>query len=129
MSDIKCTANCLMDQTNSPPNLWLLCLQFVCVLLNHTSSPALTHQVPMTILTGTTPDISMILQFHWCQKVLFPETEKSSPFPSPEQVDHFVGFNKHASHALTWAVLDPEASTILCCSEVQPANNTNALNL
>ena len=116
--DIKRTANRLMDRTNSPPNLWLLCLQYVCVLLNHTSSPALNDQVPMTILTGTTPDISMLLQFHWCQKVLFRKTEKSFPSASPERVGYFVGFNEHVGHALTYAILDPETSTILCRSEV-----------
>lgn len=40
---IKPMANPLLDRTNSPPEFWLLCLQYVCHLLNHTPSLALQH--------------------------------------------------------------------------------------
>ena len=72
----------------------------------------------MTVLTGTTPDISMLLQFHWFQQVLFRETEKSFPSTSPERVGYFVGFNEHVGHALTYAIFDPATEKILYRSEV-----------
>ena len=42
-NDIKHTANRLLDRTGSPPNLWLLALQYVCHLLNHTACPSLNN--------------------------------------------------------------------------------------
>ena len=55
--------NKIMNSSDCPPSAWLLCLQYVCVLLNHMSSPALDGLPPLQVLTGQTPDISFLLHF------------------------------------------------------------------
>lgn len=107
----------------------MLCLKYVFHLPNHTASPALGNQVPFTMLTGSTPGISMLLQFHWYQKVYFCKIENSFPSESPEQLDYFVGFNEHVGHNLTYTILDRQSQKVLYCSEVCPADNNAALNL
>ena len=52
-----------MNSSGCPPSAWLLCLQYVCVLLNHMSSPALDDLPPLQALTGQTPDVSFLLRF------------------------------------------------------------------
>ena len=47
MNTSGCTACC-----------WLLCLQYICVVLNHLASPTLQGICPVQALEGTTPDIS-----------------------------------------------------------------------
>ena len=54
-----------MDQTATPPSLWLLALKYTAFLLNHTSCPSLDNAIPLTVLTGITQDISILLRFHW----------------------------------------------------------------
>ena len=60
---IKSVTNTILDRTGSPASLWLLCLMYVCFLLNNTSSKALSGAVPIQVLTGSTNDISPLLQF------------------------------------------------------------------
>ena len=49
-----------MNSSGCPPSAWLLCHQYVCVLLNHMSSAALDGLPPLQALTGQTPDICFI---------------------------------------------------------------------
>ena len=55
--------NTLMNLTGAPAHCWLLCLLYVCNLLNVTSSPALGGLTPTQALTGQVPDISHFLHF------------------------------------------------------------------
>ena len=61
----KNTTNQLMERTGSPAYTWLLALLYVVYLLNHTASRVLSWRTPIERLTGTTPDISPLLRFHW----------------------------------------------------------------
>jgi hypothetical protein len=67
---IKRLANRLLDRTGAPANTCLLCLQYVCYLLNHTYSDNIKG-VPLNCLTGLTVDISALLRFHFWQKVYY----------------------------------------------------------
>ena len=58
---IKTMTNTILDCTGSPPSVWLLCLMYVCFLLNHTACGALNYQIPLQVATGSTPDISPLL--------------------------------------------------------------------
>ena len=53
----------LMNLTRAPAHCWLLCLVYVCSLLNVTSSPALDGITPLQALTGQVPDISHFLDY------------------------------------------------------------------
>ena len=80
-----------MDRTGAPPETWLLCLTYVCFLLNHTFNMT-TGNVPLTHLTGTTVDISVLLRFYFWQKVYYKAVDSDFPFQSTENVGHIVGF-------------------------------------
>ena len=127
--DLKRIANCLMDRTGSPPSLWLLALQYTAFFLNHTSCASLDKAIPMTILTGVTQDISILLRFHWYEKVYFRANESSFPSESPEQSGYFVGFAENVGNALTFAILIIDTNKIIYRSEVRSATDPKSINL
>ena len=45
---IKGWTNTIINRSGAPPDCWLLCMIYVCYLLNHTSSDALAGQIPLT---------------------------------------------------------------------------------
>ena len=55
---VKRYINTLMSLTGAPAHCWLLCMLYVCPLLNATASPALGGLTPLQALTGQVPDIS-----------------------------------------------------------------------
>ena len=58
---IKSWTNTVMNRSGAPANCWLLCLIYVCDLLNHIACNALDGKILLLALTGITPDISIIL--------------------------------------------------------------------
>ena len=54
----------LMNLTGAPAHCWLLCMLYVCNLLNATASPALGGFTPLQALTGQVPDIRHFLHFY-----------------------------------------------------------------
>ena len=62
-------ANTMMNGTGAPAYCWLLTLQYVCYILNHTSTASLGGQVPLQVLYGVTPDISIMLLYIFYQPV------------------------------------------------------------
>ena len=65
---IKSLTNTVMNRSGAPANCWLLCLIYVCCLLNHIACTALDGNIPLLALTGITPDISIILLFTFYEK-------------------------------------------------------------
>jgi hypothetical protein len=61
--DIKRMANTLMDRSGSPALTWLLALMYACFVFNFTASASLNWITPMSVLTGSTPDISPLMRF------------------------------------------------------------------
>lgn len=59
----KRVVNRTMDRTNSPPELWYLCMQYIAFVFNHVSDPSLNHRQPIFVATGQVGDISPILTF------------------------------------------------------------------
>ena len=55
--------NTVMNTSGCPACCWLLCLQYICVVLNHLASPTLQGICPVQALQGTTPDVRFILYF------------------------------------------------------------------
>ena len=68
---IKSWTNTVMNRSGAPANCWLLCLIYVCHLLNHISCAALDGKMPIFASTGITPDISIILLFTFHQPVFY----------------------------------------------------------
>jgi hypothetical protein len=59
----KTMGNTILDRTGAPSYTWLLCLTYVCFILNFTVSSALRGGVPIQRATGSTNNISPLLRF------------------------------------------------------------------
>ena len=67
---IKSWTNTVMNRSGAPANCWLLCLIYVCYLLNHISCAALDGKIPLfALVPSITPDISIILLFTFYEPV------------------------------------------------------------
>ena len=82
-------------------NRWLLCLIYVCYLLNHITCTALDGKIPLLALTGITPDISIILLFTFYQPVFYATYDQHFPSASEGRVGYWVGFGEHCGDAMT----------------------------
>jgi hypothetical protein len=60
---VKCMCNTILDCTGAPAYCLLLCLMYVCVVLNNTYMPPASVLPPLHMVTGTTNDISQLLYF------------------------------------------------------------------
>ena len=60
---IKKNVEWLMNLRNCPPEVWLLALQCVCGVMNHTAEKSLGIRPPLQILEDLTIDISILLSF------------------------------------------------------------------
>ena len=80
---VKRYINTLMNLTGAPAHCWLLCMLYVCNLLNATASPALGGLTPLQALTGQVPDISHFLHFSFWEPVYYKvdESEPDTDFP------------------------------------------------
>jgi hypothetical protein len=71
--------NTLLDRTGSLANTQLLAMTYVCFVLNHTYNRSILT-VPIMVATGSTPNISPLLQFTWWEPVYYKVDD--SDFPS-----------------------------------------------
>ena len=60
---IKSWANTVMNRSGAPAKCWLLCMIYVCYILNHIACAALNGSIPLLVLYGITPDISIMLLY------------------------------------------------------------------
>jgi hypothetical protein len=87
---IKNATNRILDCTGSPAHAWLLCLQYICYLLNHTYNMTI-DTVPFPKLRGSTVDTSPLLCFHFWERVYY----TSFPSDSKEGLGHIVDISEH----------------------------------
>ena len=118
-----------MNLTGAPAHCWLLCMLYVCNLLNATASPALGGLTPLQTLTGQVPDISHFLHFSFWEPIYY-KVEESEPdhrFPSQsnEKRGHWVGFAENKGDHLTWKILTDDTNTIIIRSAVRSATKTS----
>ena len=96
IGDAKKYTNRIMSLSGCPVSCWLLCLMYVCMLLNITSSPGVGGITPLKALAGQGSVISMFLYFSFYEPVYynFDEKEPDSAFPSNsnEKCGYLVGF-------------------------------------
>ena len=116
---IKGAANRIMDRTGAPPFTWLLCLMYVCFLYNHTYNTTI-RAIPLTLLLGVTVDISVLLRFHFWQKVYYKREDPGFPSESREGVGYIVGISEHVGNALTWKILTSDTKKVIYRSQVRP---------
>ena len=87
--------NTVMNTSGCTACCWLLCLQYICVVLNHLASPTLQGICPVQALEGTTPDISFLLHFSFYEPVYYridsSEPDLNFPSSSNEKKGYWVG--------------------------------------
>ena len=126
---VKRYINTLMNLTGAPAHCWLLCMLYVCNLLNATASPALGSLTPLQALNGQVPDISHFLHFSFWEPIYYKvdESEPDHRFPSQsnEKRGHWVGFADNKVDHLTWKILTDDTNTIIIRSAVRSATKTS----
>ena len=125
---VKTMANTLLDCTGSPANLWLLCLMYVCFILNFTYNASI-NAVPMQVCTGSTVDISPMLCFYWYEPVYYKIDDSDFSSDSREGCGRFVGIAQSVGHAMTFKVLTDDTRKVIYRSNVRSARDPKALNL
>ena len=97
--------NTVMNTSGCPACCWLLCLQYICVVLNHLASPTLQGICPVQALQGTTPDVSFMLHFSFYEPVYYridsSEPDLNFPSSSNEKKGYWVGFANNQGNSLT----------------------------
>ena len=118
----------VMNTSGCPACCWLLCLQYICVVLNHLASPTLQGICPVQALEGTTPDISFVLHFSFYQPVYYridsSEPDLNFPSSSNEKKGYWVGFADNQGDSLTWRILTEDTQKIIIRSGVRSALRT-----
>ena len=113
-----------MNRSGAPANCWLLCLIYVCYLLNHIACSALAGKIPLLALTGITPDISIILLFTFYQPVFYATSDQHFPSESEERAGSWVGLGEHCGDAMTHKLLDHDTQKINYRSAVRPKKSS-----
>ena len=121
---IKSWTNTVMNRSGAPANCWLLCLIYVCYLLNHIACTALDGKIPLLALTGITPDIAIILLFTFYQPVFYATCDQNFPSESEERAGYWVGFGEHCGDAMTHKILDHDTQKIIYRSAVRPKKSS-----
>ena len=120
--------NTVMNTSGCPACCWLLCLQYICVVLNHLAYPTLQGICPVQALEETTPDISFLLHFSFYEPVYYridsSEPDLNFPSSSNENKGNWVGFADNQGDSLTWRILTEDSQKIIIRSGVRSALRT-----
>ena len=107
----------------STANCWLLCMSYVCYLLNHFSCESLKGQIPLTRLYGVTPDNSIIMMYTFYQAVYYASHNQSFLSSSEEKHAFRVGFGDHVGDAITHKLLNSSSNKLLYRSAIHPSDD------
>ena len=122
---IKSWTNTVMNRSGAPANCWLLCMIYVCYILNHIACGALNGSIPLLVLYGITPDISIVLLYTFYQPVFYATHDQHFPSESEERAVFWVGFGEHCGDAMTHKLLDKITQKIMYRRAVRPTTKSN----
>ena len=89
----------------------------------HIYTASLGGKVPLQVLYGVTPDISIILLYTFYQPVFYATHDQHFPSDSEERSGSWVGFGEHCADSLTHMVLDTETLKIIYRSALRPRSS------
>ena len=120
--------NTVMNTSGYLACCWILCLQYIFVVLHHLASPTLQGICLVQALQGTTPDISFMPHTSFYEPVYyrieFSEPDFHLPSSSNEKKGYWVGFAANQGDSLTWRTLTEDTQRIIICSGIQSALST-----
>ena len=108
-----------MNRSCAPANCWLLCLIYVCDLLNHIAYSALDGKIPLLALSGIAPDSSIILLFTFYQPLFYATYDQHFPSESEERAGYWVGYEEHCGDAMTHKILNHDIQKSIYRSAVR----------
>ena len=120
--DTKTLANLILNLSGANDNEWLLVIQYVCYIQNHTAMESLGWIPPLTYLTGSTVDTSIIFTMPYRTKVYYLRHEASFPKDSTECLAFFVGFSENVGHSATYKLLTCDTHRIIYRSRIRIAS-------
>jgi hypothetical protein len=118
--NIKRLCNTILDRSGAPAYTWLLCLMYVCFLLNNTWCEVV-DDIPIRMSMGSTNDISPLLCFHFWEPVYYKLDDSDIPSDSREKRGHFVGISKSVRHTMTFKILMDDTLKVIHRSNVRSA--------
>ena len=98
---------------------------YVCYILNHIPIGALNGSIPLLVLYGITPDISIMLLYTFYQPVFYATHDQHFPSESEERAAFWVGFGKHCGNAMTHKCLHKSTEKIIYRSAIRPLTKSN----
>ena len=110
--------NTAMNRSGARANCWLPCMIYVCYNLNHIACGALNGSIPLQVLYGITPDISIMMLYTFYQPVFYATHDQHFPSESEERAASWVGFGEHCGDAMTHKLLDKITQKIIYRSAV-----------
>ena len=120
--------NTVMNTSGCPSCCWLLCLQYICVVLHHLASPTPQGICPVQSLQGTTPDISFMLHSSFYEPVYYridsSEPDLNFPSSSNEKKGYWVGFANNPGDRLIWKIPTEDTQKLIIHSGIQSALRT-----
>ena len=122
---LKSWTNTIMNRYGAPADCWLLCMIHASYILNHLSCEALGGNVPIGMLYGVSPNISILFLYTFYQPVFYASHNQSYPSASEERAARWVGFGEHVGDALTHKLLDDDTKKILYGSAVRPSDSAH----
>ena len=122
---IKSWTNTVMNRSGALANCWLLCMIYVCYILNHIACGALNGSIPLLVLYGITPDISIMLLYTFYQPVCYASHDQHFRSESEERAAFWVGFGEHCGDAMTHKLLDKFTQKIIYRSAARPLTKSN----
>ena len=103
--DTKRKVNALLNNSGATDAAWMLALEYICFVQNHTAVDSLGGRTPIEWLLGVTPDISVLLQFQFWEPVYYMKYDEKFPSDSTELLGRFVGISENVGHAMTYKIL------------------------
>ena len=121
---IKSWTNTVMNRSGAPVNCWLLCLIYVCYLLNHIACTTLDGKYPYLPLLVSPQIFPSSILFTFYQPVFYATYDQHFPSESEERAGYWVGFGEHCGHAMTHKILDHDIQKGIYRSAVRPKKSS-----
>ena len=114
-----------MNRSDAPANCWLLCMIYVCYILNHIACGALNGSIPLLVSSGIIPDITIMLLYTLYQLVFYATHHQRFPSESEERAAFWVGLGEHCGDTMTHKLLDKITQKIIYGSALRPLTKSN----
>jgi hypothetical protein len=125
---VKRLCNTILDQTGAPAYCWLLCLMYVCFVLNNAFLEVI-QSTPLCQAYGTNNDISPMLYFSFYEPVFYLVDETTFPPICKDLCRQWVGVSENVGHFMTYKILMDDTRRIIHRSNIRSAADPHARNL